>query len=94
MADRADGDYTLALRPHNVTIERRHETDVPLTGRVLVTEISGSESVIHFELPNDTWVSQSHGVHRVAVGSAGNFFADLGQALLFTPDGGRVKGGA
>jgi glycerol transport system ATP-binding protein len=93
LAGAADADYTLALRPHNVTIERRHETDAPLTGKVLVTEISGSESVIHFELPDSTWVSQSHGVHRVAVGSIGHFFADLGQALLFTPDGVRVKGG-
>ncbi|HEV7277003.1 MAG TPA: ABC transporter ATP-binding protein [Devosiaceae bacterium] len=90
----ADGDYTLALRPHNVTIERRHNDDAPLSGKVLVTEISGSESVIHFELPNATWVSQSHGVHRVAVGSVGNFFADLRQAMLFTPTGERVRGSA
>lgn len=87
----ADGQFTLALRPHNVTIERRHPTDVPLAGEVAVTEISGSESVIHFEMLGTTWVSQSHGVHRLAVGSIGNFFADLGQALFFGPDGARVK---
>jgi glycerol transport system ATP-binding protein len=94
LAGADDGDYVLALRPHNVTIERRREMDVVLEGQVLVTEISGSESVIRFELPSDTWVSQSHGVHRVAVGSIGHFYADLGQALLFTPAGERVKGGA
>ena len=90
----ADGPYTLALRPHNVTIERRHQADVPVAGQVAVTEISGSESVIHFELLGTTWVSQSHGVHRLAVGSIGNFFADLGQALFFDPDGKRVRGNA
>jgi len=94
LAGAADGRYILALRPHNVTIARRHESDVPLAGQVVVTEISGSESVIHFEVLGTTWVSQSHGVHRLAVGSIGNFFADLGQALLFEPDGKRVKGGA
>jgi glycerol transport system ATP-binding protein len=89
----ADGDYTLALRPHNVTIARRADTDVELAGQVLVTEISGSESVIRFEMQKEAWVSQSHGVHRLAVGSVGTFYADLGQAMLFTPDGARVRGG-
>ena len=93
LADIAEGEYILALRPHNVTIERRHETDMPLAGQVSVTEISGSESVIHFSMLGSTWVSQSHGVHRLAVGSIGHFFADLGQTLLFQPDGRRVSGG-
>jgi glycerol transport system ATP-binding protein len=88
-----DGPYTLALRPHNVTVGRRKPTDVSLAGRVLVTEISGSESVIHFEILGATWVSQSQGVHRLAIGSIGNFLADLGEAMLFAEDGRRVKGG-
>ncbi|MHB1102445.1 MAG: ABC transporter ATP-binding protein [Devosia sp.] len=94
LAGAADGSFILALRPHNVTITRRHDADVPLAGQVLVTEISGSESVIHFEILGTTWVSQSHGVHRLAVGSTGSFFADLSQALFFEPDGKRIKGGA
>jgi glycerol transport system ATP-binding protein len=94
LADVPDGAYTLALRPHFVTIDRRREGSVPLAGQVLVTEISGSESVIHFAMPGGTWVSQSHGVHRLAVGSVGNFYADLGEAMLFAPDGSRVRGGA
>jgi glycerol transport system ATP-binding protein len=89
-----DGEYVLALRPHNVTIARRHSADAELSGQVLVTEISGSESVIHFALLGHTWVSQSHGVHRLAVGSIGRFYADLTQALLFIPDGQRVRGAA
>jgi glycerol transport system ATP-binding protein len=86
-----DGEYTLALRPHHVTTERRHVTDLEISGQVMVTEISGSESVIHFRLPAGTWVSQSHGVHRLAVGAVGTFFADLGQALIFDADGRRVR---
>ena len=35
----------------------------PIEGRVLVTEITGSESVVHFDLNGRTWVSQSHGIH-------------------------------
>jgi glycerol transport system ATP-binding protein len=88
----ADGSYTLALRPHHVTVERRKPTDVELACQVLVTEISGSESVIRFQMEGTTWVSQSHGIHRLAVGSIGRFFADLGEAMLFAADGERVKG--
>jgi glycerol transport system ATP-binding protein len=89
-----DGDYTLALRPHHVTIVRGKDTNVPIGGQVLVTEISGSESVIHFAMQGSTWVSQSHGVHRRAVGSGGEFFADLEEAMLFAADGTRMRGGA
>lgn len=94
LAPAPDGHYTLALRPHHVTVERRHPGDVELGGQVLVTEISGSESVIHFEMPGATWVSQSHGIHRLAVDSVGRFFADLGEAMLFDAQGARVRGGA
>jgi glycerol transport system ATP-binding protein len=88
-----DGDYTLALRPHHVSVTRRSPADLELAGQVLVAEISGSESVIHFEMPGATWVSQSHGVHRLAVDSVGSFFADFTQAMLFDQSGARVRGG-
>jgi glycerol transport system ATP-binding protein len=89
-----DGSYTLALRPHHITVERRRPGAVELASQVLVTEISGSESVIHFQMQGTTWVSQSHGIHRLAVGSIGRFFADLNEAMLFAADGTRVKGAA
>jgi glycerol transport system ATP-binding protein len=88
-----DGAYTLALRPHNVSVTRRAPADLELAGQVLVAEISGSESVIHFEMPGATWVSQSHGVHRLGVDSIATFFADFSQAMLFGEDGRRVRGG-
>jgi glycerol transport system ATP-binding protein len=87
----ADGGYVLALRPHHVTITQQSAGDVPISGTVSVTEISGSESVIHFSFEGTTWVSQSHGVHRIAVGSEGHFFADLSAAMLFDPAGKRVR---
>ena len=38
---------------------------------MLVAELSGSESVVHFDLNGQTWVSQSHGIHPFEVGSHG-----------------------
>ena len=52
-------------------------------GRVLVTELSGSESVIHFDLNGRTWVSQSHGIHPFKVGSNARLYVDVDQSLFF-----------
>ncbi|MEM7023873.1 MAG: ABC transporter ATP-binding protein [Pseudomonadota bacterium] len=88
----ADGSYTIGIRPHHIEPQAGDTQAVPLTGRVLVTEISGSESVVHFDLAGHTWVSQSHGVHPFEVGDEARLFADVGRALFFDPSGQLVTG--
>lgn len=78
-----DGDYTLGIRPHHITPKPRTADAVRLQGKVLVTELSGSESVIHFELQDQTWVSQSHGIHAFEVGAQAELFMDVGRCLYF-----------
>jgi glycerol transport system ATP-binding protein len=87
-----DGPYTIGIRPHHIQPRAIEGHGVPLKGRVLVTEISGSESVIHFELAGQAWVSQSHGVHRFEVGATADLFADVGRAIFFDPSGRLVAG--
>ncbi len=82
-----DGDYTIAVRPHHVTTAVPAAASGPIDGRVLITEISGSESVIHFALGDKTWVSQSHGIHRLAVGSQTRLYVDIDQLLFFGANG-------
>ena len=86
--DAADGTYTMAIRPHYVTPQSGDQDSVWLKGKVQVTELSGSESVAHFELgSNKSWVSQSHGVHPYQVGEAHDFFVDVKNCLYFDPSG-------
>jgi glycerol transport system ATP-binding protein len=85
-----DGSYTIGIRPHHIEPHALNGQAVPIQGRVLVTEISGSESVVHFELAGHTWVSQSHGVHPFEVGEQAQLYADVGRALFFAPSGKRV----
>jgi glycerol transport system ATP-binding protein len=87
-----DGPYTIAIRPHHIEPHAPNGQAVPIKGRVLVTEISGSESVIHFELAGHTWVSQSHGVHPFEVGEEAPLYADVGRAMFFDPSGKLVAG--
>jgi glycerol transport system ATP-binding protein len=82
-----DGDYSIGLQPHYVLPQKSSETSGALSGRVLVTEISGSESVVHIDVGGQTWVSQSHGVHPHQVGETATFHADVSRALFFDAAG-------
>jgi glycerol transport system ATP-binding protein len=86
----ADGDYQLALHPHFVTPKKQGRASGRVSGNVLVTEISGSESVVHVDVGGHTWVSQSHGIHPLRVGERASFHADVAHALFFDTDGRRV----
>jgi glycerol transport system ATP-binding protein len=82
-----DGSYLLGIRPHHVTPAEAGTLPVLVEGDVLVTELSGSESVIHFEMGDSTWISQAHGIHPFRVGERARLYADMAAAMLFHPDG-------
>ena len=82
-----DGDYTIAVRPHHVTLKQAGNGAGTIDSRVLITEISGSESVIHFGLGGSTWVSQSHGIHVFDVGAPARLYVDVDKILFFGANG-------
>ena len=88
-----DGAYTIALRPHHVTPAEGGGTAL-IEGHVLVAELSGSESVIHFDLNGRTWVSQSRGIHPFQVGSIARLQVDVDQIFFFGADGALISAGA
>jgi glycerol transport system ATP-binding protein len=87
-----DGDYLLGIRAHHITPFKQTPDAVSVEGRVLVTEISGSESVIHFDLNGATWISQSHGIHPFEVGATAKLYIDVARGFLFGADN-RLVGG-
>jgi glycerol transport system ATP-binding protein len=64
---------------------------VPVQGRLLISEISGSESVLHFSLAGGTWVSQAQGVRSHAVGESVPFALDVAHCLYFDAAGRRLS---
>ena len=40
--------YKIGIRPHNITTYKEGNNSVEIDGKVLISEISGSESLIHF----------------------------------------------
>ncbi len=89
LSARPDGSYTLAVRPHHVRPALEHD-DVVVDGHVVVTELSGSESVAHFDLDGDAWISLAHGIHALEVGERARFAVELAGALYFDADGQRI----
>ncbi len=81
-----DGRYTLAVRPHHVTLvkdEVRAEKLVPITGTVQVAEINGSESVVHARVLDESWVSQSLGIHDLEVGETTTMYLQTDKCFLY-----------
>ncbi len=85
-----DGDYTVAVRPNYILPAATEAATVPLSGRISVTELSGSESSAHFDLGGRGWVSLAHGTHPYRIGEDHTFYMDASACLYFAPDGTRV----
>jgi len=78
-----DGPYTIGFRPHHLTLTRHNDQGVSVRGKVVVTEISGSESVIHMHIDDDTWVSLSHGVYPMKYGTEVELFLQTDHCFYF-----------
>lgn len=86
-----DGSYTLGVRPHFVNPIGQSSGAVELNGKIQVTELSGSESVAHFAMGDDTWVSQANGLHPFKVGEHHHFYLDSGKCFYFDSHGQSVR---
>lgn len=85
------GSYQLAIRPHHIAPVKKGLTGaVPLSGQVLVTELSGSDSSAHFSVGDEIWVSLSAGVHPYRVGEPHKFYMDPSHCFIFDNNGKRV----
>ncbi len=83
LQDLPDGPYTFGVRPHHVIPQNVGEHLIAVDGVVQITELSGSESVIHFGLYGNSWVSQSHGIHAFRVGEVARLYLDVAKGLYF-----------
>ena len=89
-------EYQLGVRPHHVyldtsksaaAINQDSEGLLKISAKVLLTEISGSESTVHAEAGSDTWISQNHGIHPLDKGQMVDLLVDMRQCLLFDKRG-------
>ena len=86
----ADGPYLLGFRPHQLSLQATGANSVRLNGRIDISEINGSESLLHFSVNQYQWVSQLHGVHKLEPGTDAQFYFNPQQCFLFDPAGNKV----
>ena len=86
--------YTVAFRPNHFHLNKPATEAIEVQGRVVVTEITGSESYIHVDVEGRRWVVLAHGIHNLAIDAviplyldpAKFYLFDTDENLVFTPD--------
>jgi glycerol transport system ATP-binding protein len=86
-----DGSYTLAVRPHHLSREREGIDDIEVKGSVSVTELTGSETFVHFSMEDNSWVALLHDVQNFAVASTVEFYLKPQNLFLFDSDDALVE---
>jgi glycerol transport system ATP-binding protein len=89
--DLADGAYTVAIRPHHIMLNGNTPGAVRVDATVKIAELSGSESVIHFDVDGNDWVAECHGIHPLATGVNTEVFMDIKRCLYFDKDNFRIS---
>ena len=88
-----DGNYTIGIRPHNVTVEKTSNNSVEIKGKVMISELSGSESLIHFKYGQSSWVSLSSGSHKINIGEEMKLYMNVDECLFFDQNNRLVSNG-
>ena len=88
-----DGNYTIGIRPHNVTVEKTSTNSVEIRGKVMISELSGSESLIHFKYGQSNWVSLSSGSHKINIGDEMKLYMNVDECLFFDQNNRLVSNG-
>ena len=78
-----DGKYKIGIRPHNITTYKEGNNTVEINGKVLISELSGSESLIHFTNGKLNWVSLSNGIQPKNIGEETKLYMNTDEFLYF-----------
>ena len=78
-----DGEYKVGIRPHNITTYKEGNNSLEIKGKVLISELSGSESLIHFTKGDLSWVSLSNGIFQRNVGDEMNLYMNADEFIYF-----------
>ena len=88
MAGLPDGAYQAGFRAAHLELRQHSAEAVCFACRLVVTEITGSETFLHLDHRGNRWVGVVHGVHDLPPDSALNVWLDPAHAYVFGDDGG------
>lgn len=83
----ANGNYSLGVRPHHLSLSPTDSNDLVFKGGVSVTELSGSESFVHFDFNGQPWVALIHGIQNFKETESVEFYVRSENVFVFNADG-------
>jgi len=86
-----DGNYKVGIRPHNITTYKEGNNSIEIKGKILISELSGSESLIHFINSEKNWVSLSNGTYQMKVGQEAKLYMNVDEFMYFDQDNNLVN---
>lgn len=89
-ANLQDGEYTFGIRPHHFKIGAKNDGFIRISGTVDISEISGSDSVIHFENDDGFWIVHLSGIHPHSFGNSIELYMDTTKGILFDDNGNAI----
>lgn len=87
LANLPDGRYIAGFRPNHVELVRHTPTSMEFSTRLVVTELTGSETFVHLDHDGEKWVGLVHGIHDLELGAALNVYLDPSHVYIFSEDG-------
>jgi glycerol transport system ATP-binding protein len=78
-----DADYTIGFRPNHLYLARPSADAICVKARVVVTEITGSESYVHVDVAGLRWVALAHGIHTLDIDETIEVFLDPSKFYVF-----------
>jgi glycerol transport system ATP-binding protein len=91
LAGIADAVYTIGFQPHHLSLRPPVPGATAVHARVLVSEITGSESFVHLDFNGSRWVMLSHGILTLEPDETVDVYIDPRHLMLFDMDGRAVR---
>jgi glycerol transport system ATP-binding protein len=82
-----DGTYLAGFRPNHLEIGRHTADAVEFAAKLVVTELTGSETFVHLDHHGDRWVGLIEGIHDLRLGEEISVFLDPAHVYVFAEDG-------
>ena len=87
LAGLPDGAYLAGFRPNHLHLHQPSADAIRFDTRLVVTELTGSETFIHLDHHGARWVGLIHGVHDLALDAALPVWLEPRHIYVFAEDG-------
>ena len=87
MADLTDGRYIAGFRANHVEITAQTAGSMSFDTKLVMTELTGSETFVHLDHGGEKWVGLIHGVHNLQLGISLPVYIDQSHVYIFNENG-------